>query len=320
MFLSGSPRRVHSRQHVVRHMMRRILGRPTSGSTGISVVKLGEFAPIVLVGEIHDNPDLCRGHAAKDAKKNHNDVLRDLVVYPLLHHPRTVLFLEGFVNTGETTLETLEKELERYDVRHMTQCFNTNFGRRCQYKGRTPGVLNFLRWLKTSLQLQALRAPHDSAAQRENERIVLFDIRHALGMQTPFVDWSMVKDSGAYIRQSLEKVEAMADFMQKIPHATWHDVFHRHVYLEVLERVEALRRTPTTKEYEDFFIKFPDLIALNHLLVHIAQDPAQCLPIVYGGENHRQHLLHLLSKFGPVKILAEAQDSNTMGSCAVPLI
>lgn len=305
----ASKKRSKSRPQVVRRMMQRIRHRPTSGSTAISVVKLGGISPIFLMGEIHDNPDLCEF-------EEKNDVLRDLIVYPLLNHENTVLLLEGFVK-NENVTQDLQQELKRYDVQHMMQCFQSNFKHECQYRGRTPGVLNFLRWLKTSLQLDVLMDPSHMLARKDNNRIILFDIRHELRMKTPFVDWSLVKDPAEYIRQSLAEVGSMTDFMRKIPHPTWHDTFHHRVYLTLMKDVDMLRNTPTTEKYEDFFIKFPDVIALNHLLVHISQNP-QCIPIVYAGDNHRQHLLALLSLFDTMEILAEAKDTNSMGSCARP--
>lgn len=274
-----------------------------NGSAGISLVEF-QGHTILLAGEIHENERLC-------ASKTY-DVVKHVVLRAMKENQNTVLLVEGFVNALSKDRKLLLSEIRQHPYRDFVACMKGK-SYTCQYRR---GNLLFLRTFKLLLHAASLFYPHHRSLRGFNDRVMFFDIRKALGMQTPFVDWDAMDVSSRtkYIRRSLSQIDKLPTFLPTIGNPALQQSFERHVLTPYMQLAHKIQKNPTPLAYTSFFIQIPDVLAVNLIFTQILQGH---VPITYAGENHRLNVLRLLRKMGTVKVIAESID-RTDGSCSKP--
>ena len=286
-----------------------------NGSTAATLLELDGQYPILMVGERHDNPDLCASQEAVF------DVVKHVVLKGLRECEHAYLFLESFFHFLTEDPAAMDAKLrgmdEAYGVHDVLRCIAAD-DYRCQY-GKRRGALTLLRTYKSVAQAAAMAAYQGSPASL-NDRIIIFDVREDLGMHNPW-ELDQVSDQAEVARRiqaSLARRQEVVQYLRPIARPSWRQAFEREVlgpYLALGDRVATL------EEYRAYFIEIPDVVALNRLLALLAaKSPLACFPIFFMGDKHRENLLRLLRRMNafPVAVLAEAKDP-AQGSCAKPI-
>lgn len=301
-----SPR--STRKQIESHILHLVKNHPINGSNAITLLKFnGQL--VVLIGEIHENELLC--------KQPRYDVLKHIVLKALREHAKTVLLVEGFVETVTDHVPTLKRQIREQRFKEFVKCLRSD-DFRCQYY-RQDGNLLLLRVLKWIVHASHCLYPRNKCIQSADDRILFFDVRKALGMKNPFVKWASVSDPDKYIRQSLAQInDQLQTFLRPIPKADWQRDFRRKILGPTLERATRLKARPSVKGYTDFFIHLPDVVAVHQILCRTA-GAQNNLIMVYAGDNHRKGILTLLRRIpgAAVDILAESEDPAD-GSCSTP--
>lgn len=297
-----------TRKQIESHILDLVKNHPINGSNAITLLKVNGQC-VVLIGEIHENELLCR--------QPRYDVLKHIVLKALREHTRTVLLVEGFVETVTDHVPTLKRQIREQRFIEFVKCLQSD-DFRCQYY-RQDGNLLLLRVLKWIVHASRCLYPRNKCIQSVDDRIEFFDVRKALGMKNPFVRWASVPSPDNYIRQSLAKInDHLQVFLSPIPMPHWQREFSQKILAPTLETARRLTARPSVKGYTDFFIHLPDVVVVNQILCRTA-GAQNNLIMVYAGDNHRKGILTLLRRIpgAALEILAESEDPAD-GSCSRP--
>ena len=284
------------------HLVALVKKHPINGTNAMTLLTFYDTL-LVLMGEIHENERLCR--------KPKYDVLPDILLKSLREHAGATLLVEGFLNSLSHDVPSLLGEIQQHP--RLITCLRKNTWK-CQYYDQD-GTLLFLRVLKLVLHTSRLLYPRDTFVKHMEERIVYFDPRKDLGLQSPFVSWSFL-DKPTYIRESLANFLNIHKFLPPLPDAQWQLAFSQKILKPMLAKAQRLLAKPCMETYTRFFIDIPDVVAVHRILVSIIKKPGTPI-LLYGGENHRHNVLELLQKLGNPHILAESKDPKD-GSCSYP--
>lgn len=186
-----------------------------------------------------------------------------------------------------------------------------------QYGGVNLGNLAILRTLKLVVHAARLCYPGEASVREMDDQIQFFDIRRNLGMQSPFMPWDGLFPHDI-IRKSLKDIKQIRGFLRRIPHAEWQRNFHENVLVPFLQEASRICEKPSVSRYTQFFIKIPDVVAVNQILYRSVTNSRDGIIVLYAGDNHRLGVLTLLRRVLTINILAESKDSREDGSCSFP--
>lgn len=280
-----------------RRMLDIVQTQPIHGSHGVSVLDV-DGTMVVLIGEIHENPDGCPHSPV--------DVVRDLVWEPFHQNDDVLLLIEGFpLDLRFTTPREIRKQYP--DAPQFDRCLDGGQFK-CLYN-QGPGALDILRYAKARMHLRTLT---DARWRPLNNRFQLVDVRRDLGMHDPFFH----KERTDIIGPSLEQMENLHRFLLPIEHAHRNLAFSQNVLSPFFVRVETLRRRGEWPAYRDLFVQVPDIVATNRILASQHK-----LVIVYAGDDHRLGIYRFLQGMAPavpMRELALSMDVRGDGSCSQP--
>lgn len=251
---------------------------------------------LVLIGEVHSNPDLCQESAV--------DVV-SFIVDTLRRMEPSVVFIETFfhlVGLNPDDMEKIVKSMKERDwpLDIISKCVGNN-DQNCVYTGKS-NALVFLRIL-TTLARQAAMNPNATEHEKSfASRLIPIDPREDFNLPDPFDLQNQSLDThSAVIKDGLTRIgrEKIRRFEWEIPDENWKKVYELHV----LEPYLALLRTTTQSlhidDYFRVFLEVPDVICMNRIMAMLSQclQEDMVLPImyVYCGDAHRENLLKILS-------------------------